>query len=84
MRAGAAEVTVAGGFTEDQQFFLANGQAWCGKAHEEITRMLAQVDPHSPPRFRVNGPLANLPEFGDAFKCAVGTPMRPAKTCAVW
>lgn len=84
MRAGAAEVAVAGGFTEDQQFFLAHGQAWCGNSREESTRMLAQVDSHSPPRFRVNGPLTNLPEFGEAFKCAVGSPLRPAKTCSVW
>lgn len=84
MRAGAAEVTVAGGFTEDQQFFLAHGQAWCGKSRDEIARMLAQVDSHSPPRFRVNGPLVNLAEFGEAFKCSVGSPLRPAKTCSVW
>ncbi|MCC6557346.1 MAG: M13 family metallopeptidase [Polyangiaceae bacterium] len=84
MRKGAAEVTVANGFTEDQQFFLAHGQAWCAEARDEITRMLAQVDPHSPPRFRVNGPLVNLPEFAEAWKCAEGTPMHPAKTCAVW
>ncbi|WP_437678686.1 M13 family metallopeptidase [Sorangium sp. So ce131] len=84
MRKGAAEQTVAGGFTEDQQFFLAHGQAWCGKMREEALRMMVQVNPHSPPRFRVNGPVANLPEFGEAFKCATGTPMRPAKMCSVW
>ncbi|WP_437735566.1 M13 family metallopeptidase [Sorangium sp. So ce1335] len=84
MRKGAAEQTVAGGFTEDQQFFLAHGQAWCGKMRDESLRLMVQVNPHSPPRFRVNGPLANLPEFGEAFKCAPGTPMRPTRTCAVW
>ncbi|AUX20726.1 peptidase M13 [Sorangium cellulosum] len=84
MRRGAAEQTIAGGFTEDQQFFLAHGQAWCGKIRDEALRMMVQVDPHAPPRFRVNGPLANLPEFGEAFQCAPGTPMRPAETCAVW
>ncbi|WP_437898384.1 M13 family metallopeptidase [Sorangium sp. So ce124] len=84
MRKGAAEQTVASGFTEDQQFFLAHGQSWCGKLRDEALRLMVQVNPHSPPRFRVNGPLANLPEFGEAFKCAPGTPMRPTKTCAVW
>ena len=84
MRAGAAEQTVAGGFTEDQQFFLANGQAWCGKMREEVLRLIVQTNPHSPPKYRVNGPLANLPEFGEAFKCAPGTPMRPANACSVW
>ncbi|HTN82040.1 MAG TPA: M13 family metallopeptidase [Sorangium sp.] len=84
MRKGAAEQTVAGGFTEDQQFFLAHGQAWCGKMRDEALRLMVQVNPHSPPHFRVNGPLANLPEFGEAFKCAPGTPMRPTNTCTVW
>lgn len=84
MRKGAAEQTVAGGFTEDQQFFLAHGQAWCGKMRDEALRLMVQVNPHSPPRFRVNGPLANLPEFGEAFRCAPGAPMRPARQCAVW
>ena len=46
--------------------------------------MAVRVDPHSPPRFRVNGSLSNLPAFADAFKCAPGTPMNPNKTCSVW
>lgn len=84
MRAGAAEQTVAGGFSEDQQFFLAHGQSWCGKMRDEALRVMVQVNPHSPPKFRVNGPLTNLPEFAEAFQCAAGTPMRPAKICSVW
>lgn len=84
MRAKAEKKVVADGFTEDQQFFLAVGQAWCTKAKEQVMRMLAQVDPHSPPRFRVNGSLTNVPEFAEAFQCPVGTPMRPKDICKVW
>jgi len=84
MRKGAANQVVAGGFTEDQQFFLSHAQAWCTKGREEFERMLVQVDAHSPPRFRVNGPLSNLPEFAKAFSCAEGTAMHPKKMCAVW
>ena len=84
MRAGAKERVVAEGFSEDQQFFLSVGQTWCAKYREEYARLVAQVDPHSPPKWRVNGPLSNLPEFAQAFKCAAGTTMRPQKTCAVW
>ena len=61
-----------------------DGQVWCSKYREEYARMTAQVDPHSPPRFRVNGSLANLPEFAAAFSCAPGTPMNPPNRCAVW
>jgi putative endopeptidase len=84
LRAEAPEKLVAEGFTEDQQFFLSVGQVWCTKAREEVARMLAQVDPHSPPKWRVNGSLVNVPEFGEAFGCEVGTPMRPREICRVW
>jgi endothelin-converting enzyme/putative endopeptidase len=48
--------------------------------------MRVMVDPHAPPRFRVNAPLANLPEFAQAFGCGEGTPMRnPADARpAIW
>jgi predicted metalloendopeptidase len=84
MRKNAKELTVADGFSEDQQFFIAVGQAWCSKQTEQVARMLAQVDPHSPPKFRVNGSLANLPEFSKAFSCSGGTPMHAAQACKVW
>jgi len=84
LRAGAKKVYVADGFTEDQQFFLGAGQAWCDKDRPaEIERRLT-VDPHSPPKFRVFGALRNTPAFAEAFHCAVGTPMHPKDTCSVW
>jgi predicted metalloendopeptidase len=84
MRRGAQEVTKADGFTEDQQFFLGTGQAWCTKSSEQAVRLRAQVDSHSPPKFRVNGPLSNLSEFAEAFSCKAGAPMRRANACNVW
>ena len=84
MRKDAPKRQVAGGYTEDQQFFIAHGQAWCEKTSEEWTRMVTATDPHSPARFRVNGPASNFPEFSAAFQCKPGQKMRPAKTCTVW
>ncbi len=83
-RKGAASTAVADGFSEDQQFFLAAGQAWCAKGRDEYMSMLVQTDPHSPPKFRVNGSVTSMPEFGQAFSCSEGSPMRPAKACSVW
>jgi hypothetical protein len=37
-----------------------------------------------PNRFRVRGPLSNMTEFADAFKCPANSPMRAQKACAVW
>jgi putative endopeptidase len=84
LRKGAPKTYVADGFDEDQQFFIAVGQAWCAKDRpEEIQRRLT-VDPHAPPKFRVYGALRNLPEFAEAFSCAAGTAMTPANACSVW
>jgi putative endopeptidase len=68
----------------DQQFFLSVGQTWCAKYRPELARMLARVDPHSPPRFRLQGPLSNMPEFAQAFSCPAGSPMQAKNACTVW
>ncbi len=83
LRAGKPPI-VAEGFSEDQLFFLSNAQIWCAKARESFIRLRAQTDPHSPPRFRVNGALSNAPEFAKAFGCKAKAPMAPAKRCEVW
>ncbi|MCA9523062.1 MAG: M13 family metallopeptidase [Myxococcales bacterium] len=75
---------VADGFNEDQQFFLSVAQVWCSKVREAYARMKITVDPHSPPRFRVNGSLSNLPAFSKAFSCKPQAAMNPAPMCAVW
>lgn len=72
------------GLTNDQLFFVAYGQIWCTKATPEAERVLALTDPHSNARYRVNGPLSNLPEFWETFSCEPGAAMRPAQTCEVW
>ena len=72
------------GFTPEQQFFLSYGQIWCDNITPQAERLRAQVDPHSPAQFRVNGVLSNMPEFQKAFACKPGSPMVRAKQCRVW
>jgi putative endopeptidase len=72
------------GFTPVQQFFLGHGQSWCGSIRPQQLRLQAQTDPHSPRRFRVNGVVQNMPEFGHAFGCKAGQPMMPINACRVW
>ncbi|HTL34148.1 MAG TPA: M13 family metallopeptidase [Kofleriaceae bacterium] len=84
LRSSAPETVVADGFTEDQQFFLSTGQVWCAKERPEFEKMLATVDEHSPPKWRINGTLADSPDFAKAFRCKAGTKMRPQKACVVW
>ncbi len=75
-----------GGYTPEQQFFLAFAQAWCAKARPEFQRLMVTVNPHSAEKFRVNGPLSNLREFRQAFGCKAGDAMvRPeAERCEIW
>jgi putative endopeptidase len=73
-----------GGYTPEQRFFLAFGQIWCSNDRPEAERLQVQTDPHSPPRFRVNGVVQNSPEFQKAFSCKVGQPMAPPNACRVW
>jgi putative endopeptidase len=84
-REGRAEPGVAG-FTPEQALFISYAQAWCTAIRPEYARLRASVDPHSPPRWRVNGPLANLAEFQQAFSCPAGSPMVRAgdSRCEVW
>jgi predicted metalloendopeptidase len=72
------------GLNPDQLFFVAMAQGWCTLSTPEVDRVRAATDPHSPPRYRVNGTMTNLPEFASAFQCKEGTPMHPANTCEVW
>jgi endothelin-converting enzyme/putative endopeptidase len=73
-------------YTPSQQFFLGYAQSWCSKYRDPFARQMAMVDPHSPPYWRVNGPVVNLPEFQKAFQCQEGAKMvRPAaQRCEVW
>jgi putative endopeptidase len=72
------------GFTPQQRFFVAQAQFFCENVRPERSRMLAQTDPHSPGRNRVNGVLGNMPEFREAFACHEGQPMVHAPACRVW
>jgi endothelin-converting enzyme/putative endopeptidase len=83
-RAGRPPEAPVAGFTPAQQFFLAHAQAWCQLIREENARLRAVTDPHSPARWRVNGPLSNLPAFAEAFRCQAGSPMVRAERCEVW
>lgn len=74
------------GFTAEQQFFLAWGQ-WRGdETRIQTQRVMMQSDPHPVAKYRVNGPLSNLPEFQQAFSCKADAAMvrQGDKKCEVW
>jgi putative endopeptidase len=72
------------GFTPDQRFFIGMAQWACGDSRPENKRVGAITDPHSPDEYRINGVVANMPEFATAFSCKLGQPMVREKPCRVW
>jgi endothelin-converting enzyme/putative endopeptidase len=85
-RAGKGPEPTLDGFTPEQQFFLAWGQ-WRGdEIRPETQRLMIQGDEHPVAKFRVIGPLSNLPAFGEAFKCKPDDAMvrKTAERCEVW
>jgi predicted metalloendopeptidase len=72
------------GFTPEQRLFLGWGQIWCQNMTEQMSRLLALNNEHSPGRYRVNGVLSNMPEFQKAWGCKPGQPMVRVNACHVW
>jgi endothelin-converting enzyme/putative endopeptidase len=85
-REGKGPEPTIDGFTPEQQFFLSWGQ-WRGdETRPETQRTMVQGDPHPIAKYRVNGPLSNLPAFSAAFSCKPGDAMVRAASdrCEVW
>jgi endothelin-converting enzyme/putative endopeptidase len=72
------------GFTPDQRFFIGMAQWACENTRPEDERLMAATNPHSPGRYRINGVVANMPEFAAAFSCRRGQPMARERVCRVW
>jgi len=74
------------GFTPEQRFFLGYAETWRQKIREQALREALRTDAHAPAKYRVNGPLANLPEFHEAFGIQDGEPMKPpeAERPVIW
>jgi putative endopeptidase len=72
--------------TPEQRFFVGFAQWSCENDRPEDARLRAVTDPHSPAKYRINGVVVNIPEFGNAFGCKPGSPMvKPSdKVCRVW
>jgi predicted metalloendopeptidase len=80
------EAPVIDGLTGDQRFFLAWAQVWKSKYRDEAMLNQLKVGPHSPPTFRVNGPLRNLDEWYRAFDVKPGDKLYlpPEQRVRIW
>jgi putative endopeptidase len=74
------------GLTPEQRFFLAFAQIWLSKQRDEDLKLRLNTDPHSPARYRVDGPVSNLTEFQKAFNLPDNCPMvrPPEERVNIW
>ncbi len=74
------------GFTGEQRLFLAWAQVWRTNIRPEAEAQQVVTDPHSPGRYRCNGPLKNMVEFYNAFDVKPGDKMyrADADRAKVW
>lgn len=72
---GKDTTTKLDGFTSDQRFFISIARIWRVKTRDEYMRMYVNTNPHSPAKWRVNGPLMNFTPFYNAFNVQPGDKM---------
>ncbi len=74
------------GYTEDQRFFMNWARVWRGSIREKAQLVALNTDPHSPAKFRADGPPSDMPAFAKAFSCKAGDPMvrSGAKRVSIW
>jgi predicted metalloendopeptidase len=83
---GGKEAPRIDGLTGDQRFFLAWAQVWKSKYRDEVMINQVKLGPHSPPQYRVNGPLRNLEEWYRAFDVKPGDKLYlpPEQRVRIW
>jgi putative endopeptidase len=67
--------------TQSERFFFGHAQVWKTRQRPEYQALLLKIDPHSPPQYRVNGAIANMPEFRFAFGLQ---PDKRSKVVKIW
>jgi putative endopeptidase len=67
-----------------QGFFAAWAALWARQDRDNsLIASLASAE-HAPARWRVNGPLSQLPAFAETYDCRASQPMRPRAQTALW
>jgi putative endopeptidase len=84
--AGKPRPPLIDGFTPEQRFFMAWAKVWRVNERAEMQRQLVLTNEHSPNKWRVNGPMSNMPEFAKAWGCKSGDAMvrPPSERVAIW
>ncbi|KFM57099.1 Endothelin-converting enzyme 1, partial [Stegodyphus mimosarum] len=71
-------------FTPNQLFWIRAANVWCEKINKQHLEWVIKNWKHPTKKFRMNGPMSNLPEFSSDFQCLPGMPMSRKTKCEVW
>jgi neprilysin len=71
-------------YTSLQLFWVSMASQWCSVERLKSMKLNIDLDPHSPERFRVNGPLSNFEGFAKDFNCPPESKMISENKCRVW
>lgn len=74
------------GYTPLQRYFMGYAYGWMTQSTDERLAQQLMTDYHAPAFLRVNGPMANIPEFYEAFGVKENNKMwrDPAKRAKIW
>ena len=77
---------VLDGYTGEQRFFMSWAQVWRNLQSEESRRARLINDPHSPPKYRVNGIVRNMDAWYEAFDIGEDAELwlPPDKRLSIW
>jgi predicted metalloendopeptidase len=83
---GGKPAPVIDNLTGDQRFYMGFAQAWRAKYRDNYMIELIKTDPHSIPKYRVIGTVANQPAFYSAFDIKEGDRMyvAPEQRITIW
>lgn len=84
IRDDANSPSIVPGLSNIQLYFVSYAQGWCEVATTQYLQNQVATDVHSPAKYRVIGPLQDLPEFGEIWNCPAGSYMNPTTKCQVW
>jgi putative endopeptidase len=79
-----ASAAASGGFSPDQQFFIAYAHSWAGAMRPQQQQEMVTTNPHPPPIYRTNGIVADVAEFQAAFGISSSSPMVRPQRCIIW
>jgi putative endopeptidase len=71
------------GLSPMQRYFLGYALGWMSDIRKENLALRLMSDVHAPAKWRVNGPLSNVPDFYQAFGVKPGDPMWRADSVRV-